>query len=82
MCAVTHDTLGNFIPCAVLRPTGDVVTMECVEKIIRKNNMQHPINGQLLKEKDIIPLDRGGTGFASTNKDLDAKKYTPVMMVA
>ena len=81
MCAITHDALGNSIPCAVLRPTGDVVTMECVEKVIRKNGMRHPNTGETLREKDIIPLVRGGTGFASTNKDLDAKKYTPVMMV-
>ncbi|KRT81329.1 hypothetical protein AMK59_5399, partial [Oryctes borbonicus] len=30
MCAVTHDILSNSVPCAVLKPTGDVVTLECV----------------------------------------------------
>ena len=81
MCAVTHDVLGNSVPCAVLRPTGDVVTVECVNKVIRKNGMKHPMTGEILKEKDIIPVIRGGTGFASTNQDLNAKKYTPVIMV-
>ena len=80
MCAISHDVLGNSVPSAVLRPTGDVVTLECVEKVIRKNGMRHPNTGQTLKEKDIIPLVRGGTGFASVNEELDAKKYTPVMM--
>jgi len=80
MCAVTHDTLGNFVPCAVLRPTGDVVTLECVDKVIRKNEMQHPLTGNPLKESDIIPLVRGGTGFAKTNERLDAKRYGPVLM--
>jgi len=80
MCAVTHDTLRNSVPCAVLRPTGDVVTVDCVEKIIRKNNLLHPITGEKLQESDIIVLKQGGTGFASTNK-LDTKSYRPVLMV-
>ncbi|XP_035226706.1 nitric oxide synthase-interacting protein-like [Stegodyphus dumicola] len=79
MCAVTHDILGNSVPCAVLRTSGNVVTMECVEKLIKKD-MIDPTNGQKLKEEDIIPLQRGGTGYASTNEKLDAKVKKPVMM--
>lgn len=37
VCAVTKDTLGNSVPSAVLRPSGAVVTMECVEKLIWKD---------------------------------------------
>lgn len=37
--------------------SGDVVTMECVEKVIKKD-MIHPLTNQKLKEKDIIPLQR------------------------
>jgi hypothetical protein len=36
---------------------GDVVTMECVEKIIKKD-WSHPLTGDKLKEQDIIPLQR------------------------
>jgi hypothetical protein len=36
---------------------GDVVTMECVEKIIKKD-WSHPLTGEKLKEQDIIPLQR------------------------
>lgn len=80
MCAVTHDTLGNSVPSVVLRTTGDVVTAECVEKLIKTNGMRHPITSEVLDEKrDIIPLQRGGTGFAHTNDALDVKKYRPVM---
>ncbi|KFM66436.1 Nitric oxide synthase-interacting protein, partial [Stegodyphus mimosarum] len=79
MCAVTHDVLGNSVPSAVLRTSGNVVTMECVEKLIKKD-MIDPTNGQKLKEEDIIPLQRGGTGYASTNEKLDAKVKKPVMM--
>lgn len=36
---------------------GCVVTMECVEKLIKKD-MLDPINGKKMTEKDIIPLQR------------------------
>ncbi|XP_019893646.1 nitric oxide synthase-interacting protein homolog [Musca domestica] len=80
MCPVTHDVLSNAIPCAVLRPTGDVVTMECVEKLIKKD-MIHPLTSQKLKEKDIIPLQRGGTGYAYTNENLEGKEKRPMLQV-
>lgn len=80
-CPVTHDVLNNASPVAVLKPTGDVVTVECVEKIIRKD-MIHPLTGQTLKEKDIILLQRGGTGYAATNDQLKATHYRPSSLIA
>uniref|UniRef100_A0A182RFA4 Nitric oxide synthase-interacting protein homolog n=1 Tax=Anopheles funestus TaxID=62324 RepID=A0A182RFA4_ANOFN len=80
MCAVTHDILNNSVPCAVLKPTGDVVTIECVEKIIKKD-MIHPLTNEILSESDIIPLQRGGTGFATTNEKLEAKEQKPCLQV-
>ncbi|XP_072889686.1 nitric oxide synthase-interacting protein isoform X1 [Hemitrygon akajei] len=78
ICAVTRDALGNSVPCAVLRPSGAVVTMECVEKLI-KQDMVDPISGEKLTEKDIIPIQRGGTGFAGSGIKLEAKESRPVM---
>ncbi|ESO12630.1 hypothetical protein HELRODRAFT_159202 [Helobdella robusta] len=78
VCPVTNDILGNSVPCAVLRTSGSVVTMECVEKIIRKD-MIDPINGKKMKEKDIIPLHRGATGFSGTGVNLKAEKEGAVM---
>ncbi|XP_045492067.1 nitric oxide synthase-interacting protein homolog [Colias croceus] len=78
MCPVTHDILSNAVPCAVISTTGHVVTMECVEKIIKKDWL-HPLTGDKLKEKDIIPLQRGGTGYALTNQSLEAKNERPVL---
>nr|CAG4638539.1 EOG090X08E0 [Cyclestheria hislopi] len=78
MCPVTRDLLSNSVPCAVLKPTGDVVTLDCVEKIIKKD-MIHPLTGGKLKDKDIIVLQRGGTGFASANEKLKATEARPVM---
>lgn len=37
--------------------SGDVVTMECVEKLIKKD-MMHPLTSIKLKEKDIIEMQR------------------------
>ncbi|XP_026747472.1 nitric oxide synthase-interacting protein homolog [Trichoplusia ni] len=78
MCPVTHDILGNAVPCAVIRTTGHVVTMECVEKIIKKDWL-HPLTGDKLKEKDIIVVQRGGTGYALTNQNLEGKNERPVL---
>ncbi|XP_063847086.1 nitric oxide synthase-interacting protein homolog [Scylla paramamosain] len=77
-CPVTGDVLRNNVACVVLRPTGDVVTLRCVETIIRKD-MKHPLTGQTLTEKDIITLQRGGTGFAITNQQLASEKARPVL---
>lgn len=79
-CPVTHDILSNSIPCAVLKTTGDVVTMECVEKLIKKDWI-HPLTNEKLEETDIIPLQRGGTGYATTNESLTltSKSYRPAL---
>ncbi|KAM6223419.1 nitric oxide synthase-interacting protein isoform 1-T1 [Rhynchocyon petersi] len=78
VCAVTRDSLSNATPCAVLRPSGAVVTVECVDKLIRKD-MVDPVNGEKLTDRDIIVLQRGGTGFAGSGVKLQAEKSRPVM---
>ncbi|XP_072315819.1 nitric oxide synthase-interacting protein [Eucyclogobius newberryi] len=78
VCAVTRDALGNSVPCALLRPSGAVVTLECVEKLIKKD-MMDPVSGDKLSDRDIIYLQRGGTGFAGSGVDLRAKEARPVM---
>lgn len=75
MCPVTHDALTNTTRCAYLKTSQSVVTMDCVEKIIRKD-MIDPLNGKPIKNNDIIELQRGGTGFASTN-EVEAKLVRP-----
>ncbi|XP_026180587.1 nitric oxide synthase-interacting protein [Mastacembelus armatus] len=80
VCSVTRDVLGNSVPCAVLRPSGNVVTLECVERLIKKD-MIDPVTGDKLTDKDIVTLQRGGTGFAASGVDLCAKEARPVMQV-
>lgn len=77
VCAVTKDVLTNAQQLAVLKTTGDVVTMDCVEKIIKKDWI-HPLTSEKITEKDIILLQRGGTGFASANS-LEASSSRPAL---
>lgn len=79
VCAVTNDVLGNSVPCAVLKTSGNVVTIECVEKLIKKD-MLDPINGKKMTDKDIIPLQRGSSGYSASGHTLKAKKYGPSVM--
>lgn len=78
VCAVTNDVLGNSVPAAVLRTSGCVVTMDCVEKLIKKD-MLDPINSKKMTEKDIIVLQRGASGFSGSGLSLEAKKEGAAM---
>ncbi|CAF1048945.1 unnamed protein product [Rotaria sordida] len=78
VCAVTGDLLGNSVPCAVLRTSGYVVTMDCINRLI-KLDMIDPITGDKLTDDDIIPMQRGGTGYSGSGVQLDAKLPTPAM---
>lgn len=79
ICAVTRDILSNAFPSAVLRPTGDVITMAYVDKFIKKDWIC-PLTGKKLKESDIIELKRGGTGYSAAGDNLEGKVYGPTMM--
>jgi len=75
MCPITHDVLTSGSRCAYLKTCQAVVSMACIEKIIRKD-MVDPLSGKRISESDIIQLQRGGTGFAATNK-VEAKLIRP-----
>lgn len=79
VCAVTNDVLNNSVPCAVLKTSGVVVTQECIDKLIKKD-MLDPINGAKLTDKDIIPLQRGSSGYSASGHNLEGKKYGPSVM--
>ncbi|XP_003385646.1 PREDICTED: nitric oxide synthase-interacting protein-like [Amphimedon queenslandica] len=79
ICAVTRDVLSNSTPCVVLKPSGDVVMQSCYERLI-KDTMICPLTGIKLKESDIIPIIRGGTGFAGAGVALKAKKKGAALM--
>ena len=45
-------------------------------------DMVDPINGEKLTNEDIIPIARGGTGFAGAGVDLKPKTYTPALQAS
>uniref|UniRef100_A0A914H8F2 Nitric oxide synthase-interacting protein homolog n=1 Tax=Globodera rostochiensis TaxID=31243 RepID=A0A914H8F2_GLORO len=73
-CPITHDELTNTSRCVYLKTSNCVVSWQCMD-VIRKD-MVDPLSGKRLTEPDIIELQRGGTGYAATNK-LDAKLIRP-----
>ena len=82
MCAVTHDALSNASVCVAFRPTGNVITLDCYKRIV-KDCMLEPLTGDKLREKDIITLKRGSTGYAgakNTGEELIAKRKGAVLM--
>lgn len=82
VCAATGDLITNATRCCVLRPSGRVVTLEYVNRIVKSESggWRDPVTGDKLTEADIIELRRGGTGFAAVNSDqLNAKRSGVVL---
>lgn len=77
-CAVTGDLLNNNSALVVLRPSGLVCTEEAFERLVRPD-MREPRSGKALKDKDVIRLQRGASGFAASGLKLKAEKAGPVM---
>ena len=66
MCPLSKRPLSNVHPAAVLRPSGMVVSTQCVKDCIKKD-MIDPFTEPptRLREKDIITLKVEGTGYAA-----------------
>ena len=66
VCPLSKKALTNANPATVLRPSGRVVSTQCVKDFIRKD-MIDPFTDPptKLKEKDLIALRVEGTGFAA-----------------
>jgi nitric oxide synthase-interacting protein len=78
MCPITKKTLSNATPCIVLRKSGHCIARDVYDQVIKKD-MSDPFGGEKLKEKDIIFLQKGGTGFAAGGTKLEAETYKPAM---
>eukprot|EP00058_Branchiostoma_floridae_P022768 XP_002608258.1 hypothetical protein BRAFLDRAFT_59837 [Branchiostoma floridae] len=70
----------DLIP-VVFKPVNDRdnKTSLIVKQRLIKKDMTDPVSGDKLKDRDIIPIQRGGTGFASSGVKLEAKQDGPVM---
>ena len=57
----------------------NLLILTCDTKQVLKKDMMDPFGGGKLKVKDIIFMQKGGTGFAAGGTKLDTHKYTPTM---
>jgi len=67
-CAISRDPLGNRQDLVVIASTGDVITRAAYERLVRPDGRMP--NGTVVRpgpppDGDVIPLMRGGTGFAA-----------------
>eukprot|EP00192_Tetraselmis_astigmatica_P014249 CAMPEP_0117675388 /NCGR_PEP_ID=MMETSP0804-20121206/15577_1 /TAXON_ID=1074897 /ORGANISM="Tetraselmis astigmatica, Strain CCMP880" /LENGTH=307 /DNA_ID=CAMNT_0005484385 /DNA_START=301 /DNA_END=1224 /DNA_ORIENTATION=- len=73
MDPVTKDTFTNRSKLVCLKPTGDVMLEETYKKLVKPEGN---FNGTKIREKDVINLRGGGTGFAQHDGDrTQSKKY-------
>jgi nitric oxide synthase-interacting protein len=76
MCPSCRNGLTNATKMACLAKCGHVLCMPCVQTLVLKDGAC--INcGKDCREKDIIPLELGGTGFSATQKVESVKQLTP-----
>ena len=76
LCAVSHKTITTQ-PTIALKNTGHVMLQSVYEELA-KPTMTCPITGRKFKEKDVLVLARGRSGFAASG-EVVAKKYNPTL---
>jgi len=74
ICPLTKKALSNINPAAVLRPSGMVVSVKAVDKIVKKD-MLDPFTDPptQLRDKDIISLRVEGTGYSARTDESQLK---------
>ena len=78
MCALTQKFLRNSVKCVCLKSSGNVITVEAFERLV-KPDMIEPITGAKLKPKDIIHMKTAGTGFAQKGAEIKKLKTAIAM---
>lgn len=82
VCAVSNKTITTQEVVAI-KKTGVVMLKDVYDDVVKKSSdgksiMICPITGKKFKEKDVIQLEKGKSGFAASGK-VEASKYTPTM---
>eukprot|EP00958_Prasinococcus_capsulatus_P016770 scaffold1875_cov339-Prasinococcus_capsulatus_cf.AAC.22 len=86
MCCVSHDVLTNAQQCVLLRPTGDVMLESVYNRVVGDLTERASVvaasvkpegryNGVKIRDKDVIKLRKGGTGFAAGGAQVESKKF-------
>ncbi|PNW87643.1 hypothetical protein CHLRE_02g142086v5 [Chlamydomonas reinhardtii] len=73
MDPITKETFTNSSKLVVLAPTGDVMLKETYAKCVKTEGSY---GGKRIRDKDVIELKTGGTGFAARDGErVQTKKY-------
>lgn len=76
LCAVSHKTITTQ-PTIVIAKTGQVM-LKSVYDELAKPTMTCPVTGKKFKEKDVVELIKGKSGFAASGTVV-ATKYNPTL---
>ena len=75
VCALSDKTI-SMQPVVAL-PSGHVILKECYDDLV-KPTMMDPFTSKKIKEKHVLELQKGKSGFASSGP-VEAKKYRPTI---
>lgn len=76
LCSVSHKQITTQ-PTVVIKPSGAVMLKSIYEELA-KPEMVCPVTSKKFKEKDVVELVSGKSGFAASG-DVVAKKYNPTL---
>lgn len=76
LCGVSHKAITTQ-PAVLIKNSGQIM-LKTVYEDLAKPDMVCPVTGKKFKEKDVIELVKGRSGFAASGETV-AKKYNPTM---
>lgn len=71
MCPITYKTFTNSSTIVVLKPTGQAMSEEGFKTVVEKEGAYDGVKIRL--DKDVIRLQKGGTGFAGSGTQVESK---------
>jgi len=79
ICAVSNKAITTQ-PVVVIKKTGVVILKEFYDSVVKTTTekLMCPITGKKFKEKDVLELKKGRSGFAASGK-VTASKYVPTL---
>ena len=80
ICAVSNKAITTQ-PVVVIKKTGVVILKQVYNSVVKTKDgkkMVCPVTGKKFKEKDLLELKKGKSGFAASG-EVVARKYTPTM---
>jgi len=80
ICPICSKTLSNVIKSALLKECGHVICQTCANNFIKLEKKCFVCNVPC-RDKDIIKLEEGATGFSGHGAILEATKISPVAWV-